>query len=530
MNRVQVPVPLPAGRVGERRRTRKGARLLEEQLRRADDLRVLREEVDAASGAELQALALVLDCLVSQRSPTSETEDRLVVAAERDGLQRVRAQVGEGRLRKDTALGLNVEEAGDVRDGVGDAGAVVVVVRKPLVRLIPGPRRVHAEVQFVRKALLHVGSNVLAIVEGVVDDAAVVGVARGQKVRRILVAAAHIDVCAVGEWLVAGDLLQVVIVGDRTTHRIRPDGGRVVGKEPRYRVGPERPMIHHHWRAWGEDARRRPTLQLEKAQALRDGGPRLAGLTAFGLDDDDAIRGFRPVDRRRGGAAQYLDRLDVVGVHIGEAVDRIVLQFSVPAIGGTAGHREQAGGQRRVAVDHAIHHEERIGIADHRVVAAQLDLRATARGPRVLADDRSGNPPRQRPVHGRRRNTRNLLPGDIRGRDRRVAPLHARRLARDHHRLEVEHIGLERHVGRVLTPRDRDLAPLKRDAAEHQRRGARRRRNRVATVGVGDGRERGAGHGDVDAGDRLAVRGRGHAAADLALLAGCAGRAQRHER
>src|SRR5205823_7008565 len=253
---------------------------------------------------------------------TCETEDRLVVGAEGDGLQRVRAQVGEGRLREDTTLGLNTEEARDVRNGVGDAGAVVVVVRKPLVRLIPGPRRVHAETQFVREDLLHVGSNVLAVVERVVDDAAVVDVAGGQEVRRVFVTTAHVEVCAVRERLVAADLLQVVIVGDRTTHRVRHNGGRVVGKEPRYRVGPERAMIHHHGRAWGEDARRRPTLQLETAQALRDGRPRLAGLTAFGLDDDDAIRGFRPVDGRRGGAAQYLDRLDVVRVHIGEAVDR----------------------------------------------------------------------------------------------------------------------------------------------------------------------------------------------------------------
>ena len=357
MDRVQIPVPLTAGRAGQRRGTRVRLRLLEEQLGWADDLRGL----------------------IRQRPAAGEAEDGFVVRSKRDGLQRVRVQVCERRQRKLTTLRLDIEEPRNVGDRVGDAGAVVVVVREALVRLVPRPRGGHAQLEPVGKRLVHVGADVLAVVERAGDDAAVVHGPGRQEIPGVLRSAADVEVGAVGEWLVPSDLSQVIVVRDPAAYTVRAHRRRVVRKEPRYGVEPG----DEGW-AGREDARRRPALQLEKAQALRDGRPRLAGLTAFGLDDDDAIRGFRAVDGRRGGAAQHLDRLDVVGVHIGEAVDRIVLQFPVPAIGGAAGHREQAGGQRRVAVDHAIHHEERVGIADHRVVAAQLDLGATARCPRVL--------------------------------------------------------------------------------------------------------------------------------------------------
>src|SRR5205809_4026612 len=55
-------------------------------------------------------------------------------------------------------------------------------------------------------------------------------------------------------------------------------------------------------------------------------------------------------------------------------------------------------------------------------------------------------------------------------------------------------------------------------------------RDRIAAVGVRDGGERGAGDGDVDARDRLARRGRGHLAGDLALLRRCASHTDQRDR
>jgi len=221
-------------------------------------------------------------------------------------------------------------------------------------------------------------------------------------------------------------------------------------------------------------------------------------------------------------AAQHFDRLDVVRVQVGEPVHRVVLLLAIAAVRAAARDVEQTGWHGGVAVDHPVDHEERVGIAEDRVVAAQLDLRAAARRAGVLADDGARHPPGKRAVERGRGYPGHFFPGDVRSRDRSVAPLDARGLPGDDDRLEVEDVGLERRVGRVLIGRDPDLAPLERDAPEHQRDGAGGRGNRIPALGVRHRTERGTGDGHVDAGDRLVGRCRRDAAGDLALLRRCA--------
>jgi hypothetical protein len=49
---------------------------------------------------------------------------------------------------------------------------------------------------------------------------------------------------------------------------------------------------------------------------------------------------FGAVNRRRGRAAQQLDRLDIVGVHIGKAIHRIVLLLTEALVGRAPGDAE----------------------------------------------------------------------------------------------------------------------------------------------------------------------------------------------
>ena len=97
-------------------------------------------------------------------------------------------------------------------------------------------------------------------------------------------------------------------------------------------------------------------------------------------DLHDAVVGARSVERRRRGAADHLDALDVGGIEVGEPVLRVRPAAEVREL------------RRAVVDDHAVDDVERIGAGDERVRAAQAHGdAAAARAARVLRDLRAGN-------------------------------------------------------------------------------------------------------------------------------------------
>src|SRR5438034_878550 len=123
-------------------------------------------------------------------------------------------------LRPPPARRQDAHETRDIGDGIGDTGAVVVVVREALVGLISGEGGAQAELEPVGERLVDVGPYVLAVVERVVDDPAVVLCAGCQEVPRVLRAPAHVDVGLVGERFVPRDLLQVVVGGQLAVYLV----------------------------------------------------------------------------------------------------------------------------------------------------------------------------------------------------------------------------------------------------------------------------------------------------------------------
>ena len=191
----------------------------------------------------------------------------------------------------------------------------------------------------------------------------------------------------------------------------------VGGEHPIDFVGPDQGSVTklRERRGRVEHSRGGSALQLREPHALDDVRPRFASLAAIRRDYHDAVHALRPVDRRRGSAPQNFDRRDVVGIQVSQPVDRVVLLLAVVARRlriAAPRHREQPAGERRVTDDHAIYDVQGIGRTDDCVGAADLYLRAAARGSRVLLDVSAGDSPRERPVQRRCRRGGDLGSGD----------------------------------------------------------------------------------------------------------------------
>src|SRR5581483_10080287 len=74
----------------------------------------------------------------------------------------------------------------------------------------------------------------------------------------------------------------------------------------------------------GEGAQRQGVLDREVTELAVEVPLRLARLALLRRDDHHPGRGLRAVDRRRGGTLQDFDRLNVLGVDVGDAVDAVV--------------------------------------------------------------------------------------------------------------------------------------------------------------------------------------------------------------
>src|SRR5437016_13445535 len=105
-----------------------------------------------------------------ERAGARETGHHLVVLPERNRLYGIRAEVADPWLRPPPARRQDAHETRDIGDGIGDTGAVVVVVREALVGLISGEGGAHAELELVGERLVDVGLYALADVERLVED------------------------------------------------------------------------------------------------------------------------------------------------------------------------------------------------------------------------------------------------------------------------------------------------------------------------------------------------------------------------
>src|SRR5207248_6417867 len=112
------------------------------------------EKVDSAGTHELQGVVGSGDRLKRRRHATGETDGTLVVLAECNGLQRIGAFVRDSRLREDAVHRGNWDVAGNVGDRIGDAGAVVVVVRESALRVRVIERGGEGHGEPVRKRLI----------------------------------------------------------------------------------------------------------------------------------------------------------------------------------------------------------------------------------------------------------------------------------------------------------------------------------------------------------------------------------------
>ena len=318
--------------------------------------------------------------------------------------------------------------------------------------------------QLASDRLREVQAQPLLVVAGAVHDAVVVLREPRHEVLRVVVPAAHIEVRLVRQAAVTEDLLLVVA---------EAVAGGVVRE---HRGG-----VHHFLR--GARARVRVRLierEVTRAQRiclrvrpqpLRERKACLPGRSPLRGDDDDAVGRARAVDRGRGRSLQDLDRLDVVGIEVGDAIDAVVLRPGVHA-GTRARNRIQSALDDRVGDGYAVHDVERLRVAEDRRDAAHLHLQTAARRSGVRRDVRSGDLPLKRVLDRRR-----LRSVDCFGTDRRhvigeVSPRHVSRLPRDHLLAQPEHVGLELDVdlGLVGGHRDRgrsvaNAANLERDRA-----------------------------------------------------------------
>ena len=173
MDRVRIPVPLPAVGVAERGGAGVRETRLVVELSGREDLCLLVEHVGARRPDEAQAVTLGLDRLPGQRRTAGEAKHHLVVATQIGRLQGVRPEIRDGRLGERAVHRLDRHERRDVGQRVRDTRTVVVVVGEPLVGLVPVEGRVDAEAPAARERLIEVHAEALALVERVVDDGAI---------------------------------------------------------------------------------------------------------------------------------------------------------------------------------------------------------------------------------------------------------------------------------------------------------------------------------------------------------------------
>ena len=247
----------------------------------------------------------------------------------------------------------HIDEAGCGRKRGVPAGAVVLVVgHAPVVGGVDHFRG-QLDIQPAGERLVEVESERLLVVEGVVDDAAVVlDQARGE-VAAGLATTTEGDAGFVGK---RGVPHQVPLV----IEDLSPSGGEI---RP-----PVRAVDGSGLCRAPEDSRPHPGRRghLGRAEALADSEPRGTGPALLGGDDDHPVGRLGPVDSRRRRPFQHLDAVDVVGIEVGDSVHGVVRISSRAVAGGCVSQAAVAAIDRVVRDDHTVHHIERGECADDR--------------------------------------------------------------------------------------------------------------------------------------------------------------------
>jgi hypothetical protein len=215
-----------------------------------------------------------------------------------------------------------------------------------------------------------------------------------------------------------------------------------------------------------ELARPEQARGLLGSHTLRDVEARCAGLALLGRDDDHAVGGARSVDGGGRGRLQHLDVLDIVGVEVRKTVDHLILRRRRAA--GRTGDRRQTAGNGRVGHDDAIHHVERITLAEDRRGAADLDLHAAARYAAILEDGRADDLARQVAFDRLGRHGEQFLGRHRCNGRRRIALVNRRRLTGHGHAFELQHIPVERKVRRGRPGSNADTGALEADRTSNE--------------------------------------------------------------
>src|SRR5690606_9699976 len=124
---------------------------------------------------------------------------------------------------------------------------------------------------------------------------------------------------------------------------------------------------------------------------------------------------------------------------VGDPVDRVRLQAH--ARGGV--RVTAAAGDAGVRVDDAVHHEQRVVAAQDRGVATDLHLDPAAGRAGVRLEVHAGDLAGQGIQHRGRRDTVDLLAGDVRDGGRRTTPVDGGGLAGHDEGVEVQRVDLE---------------------------------------------------------------------------------------
>ena len=182
------------------------------------------------------------DRLEGRRHAAGEPDRTLVVLADSNRLQGIRALIRDEWLGERPVHRSDRNEAGNVGDRIRDAGAVVVVVREPALRVRVIERRREGHGEPVRKRLIHVGPQSLTLEPRVADDPAVTLHIARQEVARIPSAARHIELGLVVHRLLARDVPQMIVRRQHPVHLVGSDQ-RAVPEQVERRRGVEHARV-----------------------------------------------------------------------------------------------------------------------------------------------------------------------------------------------------------------------------------------------------------------------------------------------
>src|SRR5438105_9336400 len=297
---VEVEIVLKILTIGRHGGTRPTVVRLKLQLGGRVDVIALREDVDAAEGAEPYLMRTAVQRVEVQPAAVHHAPHQLAILQQIDGLKGIARVEWIDRIRPIRAL-TEIEEARHLRDRVVDRVAGVVVAEQPAIA--GGPHHLGAGVERDARAevLVEIQAQTLLIGESVFHYAVVALEERGYEIAGVVATAADIQRRLVIQWFLTEYQIFVTEVV-----------ARVVRRRPK-RVAKRVARIEHCFRGRETRELARSFLRCEprRGETRANRKIRPAACTAtLCRDHDDATGRLRAVDRRRRRALQHLDVLD----------------------------------------------------------------------------------------------------------------------------------------------------------------------------------------------------------------------------